>query len=108
MNTLIGILGDYPLIKILNHLLIFRELDHSLTDIAEGSDVAWSTLNLAWPKLEKNKLVVHTRNVGKAKMYKLNAGNKIVQDLIRFADSIVWNYTESNILKQKQEKEIIV
>ena len=90
----INLLGDYPLIRILNHLLIFREFDYSLTDIAKESEVAWSTLNLLWPKLEKMKIVKHTRNVGKAKMYKLNTDNKVVQELIKFVDSIVWKQTK--------------
>ena len=86
---LIKVLGDYPLIRILNHLLIFREFDYSLTDIAKESEVAWSTLNLLWPELEKKQLVIFTRNVGRAKMYKLNAKNKVVQDLMNFADKLV-------------------
>ena len=52
---LVKIFGDYPLIRILNHLLIFREFDYSLTDIAKESAVAWSTLNLLWPELEKQR-----------------------------------------------------
>ncbi len=101
-SIFIKVLGDYPLIRVLNHFLIYREFDYSLTDIAENSGIAWSTLNLLWPKLEKNKMVVHTRDVGKAKMFKLNTSNKIVQDLIKFADSIVWDYTKTNILKEKE------
>lgn len=101
-SIFIKLLGDYPVIRVLNHFLIFREFDYSLTDIAENSGVAWSTLNLLWPNLEKNELVIHTRNVGKAKMYTLNVKNKIVQDLIKFADSIVKDYTETNILKKKR------
>ena len=97
-----GALGDYPPIRILNHFLIFREFDYSLTDIAENSGVAWSTLNLLWPNLEKNGLVIHTRNVGKAKMYKLNANNRVAQGLIKFADSIVKDYTWANILKCRE------
>ncbi|VVB80790.1 Uncharacterised protein [uncultured archaeon] len=99
-SIFIKIMGDYPLIRVMNYLLIFREFDYSLTDIAEGSEVAWSTLNLLWPKLEENKIVTHTRDVGKAKMFKLNTSNKIVQDLIKFADAIVWDYTKTNILKE--------
>jgi len=107
-SIFVELMGNYPLIRILNHFLIFREFDYSLTDIAESSGVAWSTLNLLWPKLEQNKMVIFTRNVGKAKMYKLNTGNKIVQDLIKFADSLVWDYTESEILKgEKKEGEIL-
>ena len=87
-----NLLGDYPLIRILNHLLIFREFDYSLTDIAKDSEVAWSTLNLTWPKLEKLGVVVNTRRVGKAKMYKLDTSNSYVKNLVVFADSLVWNY----------------
>lgn len=101
-SIFVKLLGNYPLIRILNHLLIFREFDYSLTEIAESSGVAWSTLNLLWPKLEENKIVVHTRNVGKAKMYKLNTSIKIVQDLIKFADSIIWDYTHSEILMKEE------
>lgn|SRR3989338_6674800 len=85
---LIKILGDYPLIRILNHLLIFREFDYSLTDIAKESEVSWSTLHQLWPHLESKELVICTRNVGRAKMYKLNTKSKIVQNLMAFADAL--------------------
>ena len=85
-GILVQVLGDYPLIRVLNFLITFREFDYSLSDIAEESEVAWSTLHLLWPKLEKLGVVKFTREVGNAKMYKLDVGNKMVQDLIRFAD----------------------
>ncbi len=100
-SIFIELLGDYPLIRVLNHLLIFREFDYSLTDIAKSSGVAWSTLNLLWPKLEKSAVVVNTRRVGKAKMYKLNTNNAYVRNLVGFADSLVWDYAESRLLKRK-------
>src|SRR3989338_8066104 len=99
--NLLKILGDYPLIRVLNYLLIYRDLDYSLTDIADGSEVAWSTLNLLWPKLEKMQLVVHTRDVGKAKMFKLNAKSNLVKELIKFADNLVWNNVDFKTEKQK-------
>lgn len=102
-SIFIKLFGDYPLVRILNHLLVFREFDYSLTDIAKNSDVAWSTLNILWPKLEKLQIVIHTRNVGKAKMYKLNTENKLVQDLIKFADSVVLDYADI-----KTKKKVIV
>lgn len=49
---------------------------------------------------KKTKIVVFTRNVGRAKMYKLNTENKIVQNLITFADSIVWDYAENQVVKE--------
>jgi hypothetical protein len=100
-SIFVELLGDYPLIRILNHLLIFREFDYSLTDISKNSDVAWSTLNLIWPKLEKLELVVNTRMVGKAKMFKLNINNPYVAKLIDFADSIVLDYANTKLQKHK-------
>jgi len=100
----VNMLGDYPLIRILNHLLIFREFDYSLTDIANESEVAWSTLNLLWPKLEKMKIVKHTRDVGKAKMYRLNEDNNQVKALIEFADRLVWD----NSHKKMEKKAIVI
>ena len=100
-SILLEILGDYPLIRVLNFLLIFREFDYSLTDIAEESDVAWSTLHLLWPKLEELGMVTFTREVGNAKMYKLNTENKLVKNFITFADSLVWDYTNKNLLNEK-------
>jgi len=87
----IRLLGNSPLIRILNHLLIFREFDYSMTDIAKESGVAWSTLCLLWSDLEKDKIVEYTRDVGKAKMYRLNMKNPSVKELAKFADKLVWN-----------------
>ncbi len=88
----------------LNYLPIYRDLDYSLTDIAEGSEIAWSTLNLLWPKIEKENFVVHTRNIGNAKMFQLNKKNPLVVELIKFADNIVWmNSAES---KKKKVVEV--
>ena len=88
-SLFIKLLGDYPLIRVLNYLLIYRDLDYSLTDIAEGSEIAWSTLNLLWPKLEKMELVVHTRDIGKAKLYKLNIVNPFVKKMADLFDTLV-------------------
>jgi DNA-binding transcriptional ArsR family regulator len=100
----IELFGDYPLIRILNQLLMFREFDYSLTDIAKNAGVAWSTLNLIWPKLEGNGIVVNTRKVGKAKMYKLNLNNSYVAKLVAFVDSIVWEKSG----KQSPKRKILV
>jgi len=88
-SIFINMVGDYPMTRILNFLLIFRDFDYSMSDIARESGVSWSTLNLLWPNLTKMKIIKMTRKVGRAKMYKLNAENILVKDLITFADNIV-------------------
>ncbi|MEK6921952.1 MAG: hypothetical protein AABX82_08735 [Nanoarchaeota archaeon] len=99
-SLFIEVLGDYPLIRVLNFLLIFRDFDYSLTEIAEESGVAWSTLHSIWPKLEGLNFVKNTRVIGNAKMYKLNTENTLVQDFIKFSDKLISDYTSEKILKE--------
>ncbi len=103
-SIFVEMLGNYPVIRVLNHLLIFREFDYSLSDIARNSGVAWSTLNLIWSKLERLGVVVNTRRVGKAKMYKLDTNNMNVKKLVVFADALVWSYANSRLSKRQKHK----
>lgn len=83
------LLGDNPKIRVLEYLLEGRELDHSLTDIAEGSGIDRVTLFRLWPQLTKEKIVIHTRNIGNAKLFKLNLQNAYVQILLEMFDKII-------------------
>ena len=82
----LDVFGNSPQVKIIDFLITNKELDYSLSEISRKSNVAWSTLNTIWPNLEKNKIVIHTRNVGKAKMYKLNTQNKFIEEIIKLAE----------------------
>lgn len=74
--------GDYPIIRVIDFLITFRHFDYNRKDIAKNSDVSWNTLKTIWNGLEKKKIVVKTRKVGKSQMYKLNIENPIVQNLL--------------------------
>ena len=64
----IKVLGDTPKIRILNYLIKYRGLDYSMSDIARNSNVGWATLSRLWGEFVKFKIVVPTREIGKAKM----------------------------------------
>lgn len=72
------IFGDTPVLRVMDFLIVNDDFDYSMTDIAELSGVGYSTLKLFWPQLEKNKMVYMTREVGKARLYKLNYKNPTV------------------------------
>ena len=82
-------LGNSPVIKVLDFLLEGRNLDYSLTDIAENSNIGWTTLHRIWDNLEKLKIVQHTRIIGKAKLYKLNQETPAVRQLIQLYDTLL-------------------
>lgn len=73
--------GDYPFIRALDFLLENDGFDYSKKDIAKNADVSWNTLETFWSELEEMQIVSYTRQVGKAKMYKLNGQNPIVKQL---------------------------
>ena len=82
-------MGNTPINRVLNFLVINEDYDYSLTDIAKNAKVGYATLYLFWEKFEKAGIVKQTRFVGKAKMFVLNKKNPIVQKFIGMYDSIV-------------------
>ena len=71
--------GDTPILRVMDFLTINDDFDYSMTDIAELSGVGYATLKLFWSKFEKNKIVSKTREIGKAKKYRLNDANPVVK-----------------------------
>jgi len=94
--------GDTPKVRVLEYLLEGRELDHSIGDIAEGAGINRVTLFRLWPKIEKSKLVAHTRNIGNAKLFKLNMNNPYVKDIVEMFDKLL----NEEFKKSKAEKEL--
>ena len=97
------VIGDYPINRVLDFLITFKNYDYSMTDIAKSSNVGWTTLNSFWKDLEKYKIIIFTRLVGKAKMYKLNEKNPVVQQLIKMHWSIIKTYTNEKLISKKLE-----
>ena len=73
--------------KVLDFLITFQLFDYPLTEIARNSEVSYSTLQTFWNKLEKNKIVIKTRRVGKSDLFKLNINNPAIKQLIK----LDWN-----------------
>lgn len=93
--------GDTPKIRVLEYLLEGRELDHSIGDIAEGAGINRVTLFRMWDEIQKSKIIVHTRDIGNAKLYKLNTSNQYVRILIELFDKIInVNFQEDRIEKK--------
>lgn len=97
--------GDSPMIRVLDFLIEGRGLDYSLTDIAENSSIGWTTLHRIWGRLVKMEIVVPTREIGRAKLFKLNESNPVVKDMIRLYDTLL--YVESEKMFKNREKVLV-
>ena len=93
--------GDYPTTRILEFLIEGRSFDYSLTDISQGSEVSWRTIHRTWPNFIKNKIVITTRTIGRARIYKLNIDNPSVKKLIELFDSILESDLKNIMPKKK-------
>ena len=82
-------LGDTPKIRVLEFFIEGRELDYSITDIAEGAEIGRTTLFRIFDDLIKNKIIIPTRQIGNAKLYKLNKENPFVKKMISVFDEII-------------------
>jgi len=82
-------LGETPKIRVLEFLIEGRELDYSISDIAEGAEIGRTTLFRIFDDLIKNKIIIPTRQIGNAKLYKLNIKNVFVKKMIELFDEII-------------------
>ena len=92
--------GDYPLIRVLDFLIEGRDIDYSMTEIAKNSGVGWTAFSDIWPKLIKKEIVIFTRKIGNAKLFRLNIKNAWVKELIKMDNLITKLETEKFLSKE--------
>ncbi|MBS3153382.1 hypothetical protein J4426_02350 [Candidatus Woesearchaeota archaeon] len=97
-SVFIDYVGDNPRMRILQYLIEGRELDYTLTDMLNAG-VSWGTLNSLIPKLLELNIIVKTRKIGRATLYKINKDNVISRKLIELYDKILVEETEKHLIK---------
>lgn len=105
-SLFIEFMGDSPTIRVLDYLLTERDLDFSITDMAKNAGIGRTTLYRIWENLIKNEIILHTRVIGKAKLYKLNKENFIIKKLIEIDNKLIRE--DLNRRREKKEVEITV
>ncbi|HLC67052.1 MAG TPA: hypothetical protein VJK52_05425 [Candidatus Nanoarchaeia archaeon] len=100
-STFVKTFGDYPLIRVLDFLIESRMFDYPLTEIAKNAEVNFATLKKIWKQLEKNVIVIQTRKIGKAKLYKLDEENPAVQKLIELDRALSKHAIREELRRQK-------
>ncbi|MBI5881218.1 hypothetical protein HZB90_03745 [archaeon] len=94
-SLFIEFMGDSPQIRVLDYLITEREIDFSITDIAENAGIGRATLYRLWDDLIKNKILIHTRDIGKAKLFKLNTSSPKIKKLIEIYDMLALDELKS-------------
>ena len=107
--TLERLFGSSAATRILDQLTLFQDDAYSQMEIAKNSDVSFPhTLN-AIQKLEELNLIIKTKTIGRAKLYKLNTDNPAAQLLIKFKFELAMQeaqkIAEQEIAKEEQNKQ---
>ncbi|MFH0875336.1 MAG: hypothetical protein V1859_05335 [archaeon] len=108
-SLFIEFMGDSPTIRILDYLLTERELDFSITDMADNAGIGRATLYRLWSNLIKSKIIMPTRTIGKAKLFKLNVENLKIKKLMEIYDMLVMDELKkhsSTPLKNSQNNSV--
>lgn len=98
-----GFMGDSPMIRVLDYMITYKEVDFSITDIAENAGIGRATLYRIWDDLVQNEIIRHTRCIGKAKLFTLNLDNEKIQKLVEIYDMLTLEELKKHT---KQELEI--
>lgn len=113
-SLFVEFMGDSPMMKILDYLITERELDFSITDMAENAGIGRATLYRIWDSLIKNEIILHTRDIGKAKLFRLNVENTKIKKLIEIYGVLIIeelkNHAETKKIAEQQylkEEDII-
>ena len=87
-----------------------RSCEQTLDDSPEWSDfcdskVGYTSLKRILKEFRQKNLVVQTRTIGKAKLYKLNLKNPVVKKFIDFFWAVVESVVEKDLkIKEKSEE----
>ena len=102
-SIFIEYMGDSPTVRVLDYLLTERELDFSITDLADNAHVGRATLYRIWDDLIKNKILIHTRDVGKAKLYRLNTADSKIKKLVEIDDMLILEALRKKVAEPKKK-----
>jgi hypothetical protein len=86
--------GESPLIKVLDFFLTFPSFDYSKTQVADEVKISRITIEKIWRELIKKEIIIKTRSIGRAELYKLNTDNPRVKILMKIGIELASSYFE--------------
>jgi predicted transcriptional regulator len=99
-SLLVKFLGENPIFKIIDFLIENKGLDLTKKEIIEGANISRASLFKVWRQLEKQEIVLVTRQFGKTKLYTINSKNPLVKKLLEIESILIEKSLEKDKLIQ--------
>lgn len=81
------VFGSSPKMKVLDFLLTHQAFDYSMTEMAQKTNVSYPIVVNIIEDFLRNKIVVETRKIGKARLFRINTESELAKQLLR----LQWN-----------------
>ena len=98
-------IGDNPRMRVLQYLIEGRNFDYTITDLL-NANVSWGTLNKLLPQFFKLGMVIKTRKIGRATLYRINQDNNMIKQLMKLYDDLILQRLEKIDSKENKKLEI--
>ena len=86
--------------RLWDFLIVHEDFDYAMKDIARLSGVGYTSLKDVWKEFVDRGIVTHTRDVGRAKMYRLNRNSPQVEAYVEY----YWTVTDAAANEQLGKK----
>ena len=106
-SLFISYIGDTAFTRVLDYILTERELEFSKADCLRNISVSRASLYKVWKRLEKNEMLLFSRNIGNVQLYALNKGNPIVKKFIEIDDLLILQDLRKRAKKRNPQSVII-
>ena len=93
--------GSNAVTQVIDFLSTFREFDYSINEIAENTDVHRRTVSRVMPSLEYYGVVVNSRKIDRASMYRLNGDSEIAAMICDLSKTVA-EYDVDNLMKNEE------
>ena len=107
-SAILTLFGSSPNTRILDLFLDNPLFEFTRNEIIEALGMAKTTLYSTLPGIEEAGVIVETRQIGKASLYRLNSESPVIQDLRglirRYAKTIAQNETAIDSTVFEEEK----
>ena len=98
------ILGNLPVIRILDFLIDNPNNDYTRAEIANDTQVGPTAMKEGFKCLEQCGIVIETRRIGGVPLYHIDAHNEMTQALIKF-DEALTDYCTDKILEVEESQD---
>jgi len=100
-SSFILVFGESPFIKVLDFFLTFEDFDYSIAQISKETETKWETVENIIEMLLKRGIIIKTRKVGKAWLYRINKESKMTNLLLEIDMKVSDFFIKKELERQK-------